>query len=441
MRPATPEIRRRYPDATSMRSRASGCRPRRGVRALAVVVAVGLLAGCARARPEVTLPPLTTADAATRATLEAYGGWPIVDGNAASILLNGDEIFPAQLAAIAAARRTIDYAQYYWEGGDVSTRMASALAERCRAGIGVNVLLDGFGSLLMPPEDLARMRDAGCHVEFFRPLSRLFGHPNNRNHRRVLVVDGRMGFIGGAGISDRWRGDGRTEGHWRDTDLRVEGPVVRYLQASFAESWLEATGIVLGGAPYFPAPLPPRGAVAAQVVSSSPARGDFAMYTTMLLLMASARHSILITNPYFVPDARMADVVLAARRRGCRVTVLVPGPLDHALVRQASRAGYGRLLEAGVEIYEYTAAMLHAKTMVVDGRWAMVGSANLDNRSLALNRELDVVTYSPEVAQSLARVFAEDLRHARRVDLRGWRHRSLWERFLELMVWSIRDQM
>jgi cardiolipin synthase len=434
-------FRPRYALANRMLERASGRRARGGSWTALALLLLLLVGGCARPHPDVVLPRLTAGDAAARATLEAYGGSPIVDGNAARILLNGDEIFPAQLAAIRGARHSIDYAQYFWAGGDLSTRLSTALAERCRAGVGVNVLLDGFGSFTIPSGDLARMREAGCHVEFFRPLSRLFGHPNNRNHRRILVVDGRVGFTGGAGVSDLWEGDGRAAGHWRDTDLRVEGPVVRFLQASFAESWLEATGIVLGGPAYFPAPLPPAGPVAAQIVSSSPVRGDFALYTTLLLLMASARRSIMVTNPYFVPDARMTDVVLDARRRGVRVVVLVPGPVDHALVRQASRAGFGPLLRAGVEIYEYRAAMLHAKTMVVDGRWAMVGSANLDNRSFALNRELDVVLYSEEVATGLERVFAEDLRHARRIDLDAWRHRSWWSRFLELVVLPVRDQL
>lgn len=404
---------------------------------------LAVLAGCAPVESHAVLPMLARSLPSTRATLEAYGGWPIVDGNAAKILLNGDEIFPAELAAIRGARRTIDYAQYYWAAGPVSGRLAAALAERCRAGVGVNVLLDGFGSLEMPPADLDTMRGSGCHVKFFRPLTlnHLFGHPNNRNHRRILVVDGRVGFTGGSGVSQKWMGDGRTEDHWRDTDIRVEGPVVRYLQASFAESWLEATGIALGGRAYFPAPLPPVGTVSAQVVSSSPGRGDFAMYTTLLLLMASAQRSIFITNPYFVPDTRMTEVLVAAVRRGCRVVVLVPGVVDHDIVREASRAKYGRLLRAGVEIYEYEAALLHAKTMVIDSAWATVGSANLDNRSFALNRELNLVIYSPAVARRMQEVFGEDLRYGRPVDYERWRHRSLWQRFLELLVLPIRDQL
>lgn len=412
--------------------------PRLAVLALLLVAST---AGCTRFHPHVALPPLALGEPSFFPTLEAYTATPIVGGNRVSILLNGEEIFPSMLEAIRSARTTIDYAQYYYADGPIAQEIADALADRCRAGVGVNVLLDAFGALAMPAEGTDLMRRSGCHVVFFRPLTRLWGRPNNRNHRRILVIDGRVAFAGGSGVSSKWMGNGREPGHWRDTDVRVEGPVVEYLQGAFAENWLEATGIVLGGNPYFPRPLAARGEAYAQVVRSSPAGGSFAMYTIFLLAISSARRSIYITNPYFVPDARMAEALIQAKRRGVRVVVLVPGEIDHNLVRQASRAQYGRLLKAAVEIYEYRAALLHAKTMVIDGVWSTVGSTNLDNRSFALNDELNLAIYSRAVARRLEEIFAEDLTLSRRVDYRRWRARGAVDRFLELLAAPFRELM
>jgi cardiolipin synthase A/B len=401
-----------------------------------------VLTACTRVQPHLTLPELTLGEPSFFPTLEAYASAPIIGGNQVDVLLNGEEIFPAKLAAIRAARKTITYAQYFYEDGIVSRDIAEALAERARAGVGVNVLLDSFGALGIPGEYVDLMRRSGCHVVFFRPLRPFPGQKtNNRNHRRILVVDGRVGITGGSGISRKWMGDGRTEGHWRETDVRIEGPAVNYLQGAFAESWLEATGIVLGGDAYYPPPAPPRGREYVQVVRSSPAGGSFAIYTAYLLAIASARKSIYVTNPYFVLDEKMTEALLASRARGAKVVVLVPAKIDHNLVRQASRAAFGDLLKAGIEIYEYDAALLHAKTMVVDGVWATAGSTNLDNRSFALNDELNAIFYSPAVAQRFERTFHEDLKHSTRVTYESWSKRGAWARFLELVAFPLRDQM
>jgi cardiolipin synthase len=254
-------------------------------------------------------------------------------GNTVDVLLNGDQIFPAILDAIGSAQKTITYAQYFYEQGAMPQEIATALADRCRAGIRAHVLLDGFGAFAMPAEYRETMTKAGCEVTTFRPLSPLLllspfglGRDNNRSHRRILVVDGRVGFTGGVGVSPKWMGNGRREGHWRQTDVRVEGPAVASLQGAFVENWLEATGNVLGGEAYFPRPVP-RGLVTAQVVHSSPAEGSFSMYTMFLLAMSSARHSIYITNPYFLPDGRMTRALTEASKRGVRVVVLLPGPI------------------------------------------------------------------------------------------------------------------
>lgn len=397
-------------------------------------------AGCVRVPPHVVLPELMLGEPSFFPTLEAYAGAPIVGGNAVDVLLNGEQIFPSVLDGIRAAQRTITYAQYYFEDGPVARDIVDALAERCLAGIGVSILLDAFGSLNMPREYVERMRGAGCHVVWFRPLSQyVFRRYYHRNHRRILVVDGRLGYTGGAGVSRKWMGNGRIADHWRDTDVRVEGPVVEYLQAAFAENWLEATGMVLGGEAYFPRPTEPRGQVYAQIARSSPAGGSTAMYTTLLLALSSARRSVLVTNPYFVLDDTMREAVLRTVRRGVRMAVLVPAVIDHNIVRQASRAQFGDLLRAGVEIYEYTPALLHAKTMVIDGVWATIGSTNLDNISFAVNDELNLIVYDRGVAGRLERIFEDDIRASRRVTYEAWKKRGLGARLLEVLAFPIRD--
>ncbi len=413
---------------------------RRSLPLGALVLAVLLTAGCARVHPHIALPSLALGEPSFFPTLEAYAAAPIIGGNRAEILLNGEQIFPAMLEAIRSAQYTITYAQYFYEDGPVSRDIAEAMAERCRAGVGVNVLLDAFGTLSMPREYAETMSRSGCHVAWFRPLAQyILGRYNNRNHRRILVVDGRVGFTGGSGVSRKWMGNGRVEHHWRDTDVRIQGPAVEYLQAAFVENWLEATGVVLGGEAYFPRPIEPSGDVYAQVVKSSPAAGSFAMYTTFLLAVNSARRSIHITNPYFVIDERMQDALLNARRRNARVMVLVPGAIDHNIVRQASRRQFGKLLRAGIEIYEYVPALLHSKTMVIDGVWATIGSTNLDNRSFAANDELNVIVYNRDVAQRLERVFVDDLAQSRRVTLEDWKNRGITAKLLETLALPIRD--
>ncbi|HEV8586813.1 MAG TPA: phospholipase D-like domain-containing protein [Methylomirabilota bacterium] len=415
-------------------------RRRRPSSLLPLLFVLLLLPACARVHPHVALPPLTLGEPSFFPTLEAYASSPIVGGNTVEVLLNGEQIFPSMLEAIRAAKQTITYAQYFYEDGPVSRDIAEALAERCRAGVGVKVLLDSFGSLSMPREYADQMSRSGCHVAWFRPLSQyILRRYVNRNHRRILVVDGRIGFTGGSGVSRKWMGNGRVEHHWRDTDVRLEGPAVEYLQAAFAESWLETTGVVLGGEPYFPRPLEPRGDVYAQVVKSSPAAGSFAMYTTFLLALNAAQRSIQITNPYFVLDRRMRDALLATARRGVKITVLVPGAIDHNIVRMASRAQFGEMLKGGIEIYEYMPALLHSKTMVIDGVWATVGSTNLDNVSFAVNEELNVIVYSRRVARQLEEVFYADVARSRRVTYEAWKDRGVRARMLEVLALPIRD--
>jgi cardiolipin synthase A/B len=417
------------------------------MRRLRWYFAILILSGCAKVISVERLPDITLGESTFFPTIEAHTDAPITAANRIDVLLNGDETFPIMLRDIKAAKSTITFAQYLFEGGSLAREFAEAFAERCRGGVKADILLDSHGSGKTPADILALMRDAGCRVEFFRRVEapaiifpwKLLQY-NYRSHRRVLVIDGKVGFTGGYGIADTWKGDGRTEDHWRDTNARIEGPVVKFLQAAFAESWLEATGIAIGGQGYFPR-LEPTGKVPAQIVSSSPAGGSFQNYMLFLLSINSARKSILITNPYFIPDDVMSDALLKAVRRGVRVVVLAPGKIDSRLTYVASRSHYGKLLGGGVEIFEYQAALMHAKTMVVDGIWATIGSTNFDNRSFALNQELNLTVYDGSITRRLEDIFYEDLKYSKKITYEEWKARSIFERLWEFFSFPVKEQL
>jgi len=415
---------------------------RPGLQLIASGCLIVLLAACGHAQPHLKLPDLRITEPSFRATLVGYTSGAVLGGNRVDVLLNGDEIFPAKLEAIRSARKSITFAQYVFEEGAPAADTAQALAERCRAGVKVHVLIDAVGSLQMPSGYRDTLTEAGCQVASYRPLNPwAFDRVNYRNHRRILVVDGRVGITGGSGTSGKWSGNGRQEGQWRDTDIRVEGPVAGQLQGAFAENWLEATGAALGGPDYFPRPIEAKGEVESHVVRSSPAGGSVEMYTMFLLAMASARRTIYITNPYFVPDDRMMETLIQARQRNVRVVLLLPGAIDHNLVREASRSQLGRLLKEGIQVYEYRAALLHSKTMVIDSVWATVGSTNLDRRSFELNEELNLVIYGADVARRLERVFVDDLERSREVTYEQWKNRGIKGRILEIISLPFRSQI
>jgi cardiolipin synthase len=299
----------------------------------------------------------------------------------------------------------------------------------------------------VPAEIIRTMREAGCSVEYFRQMEaegiifpwRLLRY-NYRSHRRVLVIDGRTGFTGGYGISEAWTGNGRMPEHWRDTNVRIEGPVVSFLQTAFAESWLETTGIAIGGDDYLPR-LDNVGSVRAQIVKSSPLGGSFQNYMLFLLSINSAKKTILITNPYFIPDEVMTDALVRAAARGVRVAILTPGTIDNRFTYTASRSHYGPLLLGGVEVFEYKAAFMHAKTIVVDGVWATIGSTNIDNRSFALNQEINLTVHDSGVARHLEEIFREDLKYSEPVTYEQWRSRGIFERVFEFFSFPIREQL
>ena len=415
------------------------------VRAYWLILLV--LIGCAKVRAITEVPEIALGEPSFFPTLEALTDAPIVGGNKIEVLQNGDALFPVILREIKTAKTTITFAQYLFKGGTLAREFAQSFAERCQAGVKVYILLDSHGTSETPEEIPAILSKAGCHLEYFRRIQapqvilpwKLLQY-NYRNHRRILVIDGRIGFTGGYGISDAWMGDGRTADHWRDTNVRVEGPAVKYLQAAFTESWLETTGKLLGGDEFFPR-LQPQGQTALQFVKSSPVGGSFQNYLLYLLSITSAKKSILITNSYFIPDDRMIDALLQATARGVRVIVLVPGKIDFKITYRASRRHYGRMLLGGIQIFEYSPALLHSKTMVVDGIWATIGSTNFDNRSFALNEELNLAVYDKSVAQNLEKIFSEDLKHSRRITYEEWDARGIKEKILELFAFPVEEQL
>jgi cardiolipin synthase A/B len=412
--------------------------------ALTAAALCAALAGCTLSRPNYQAPhDVSVGEPAFVRAVEAHTLSGRVEGNRAEVLLNGDEIFPAMLTAIRQAKSTITFANFVYEDGDISHDMAAALAERCRAGLGVNVLVDAVGSSQMPKRDQAMLRSSGCHLAFYHSLNPLaVKRVNHRNHRRILVVDGRVGFTGGIGVGEKWTGDGRRKGHWRQTDVRVEGPIVRFLQAAFAENWRDTTNILLAGDTYFP-PVERRGDLIVQSVKSSPASGAADAYLLFLLAIDAARSSIYLTNPYFVPDKAMERAIIRAVRRGVDVSVITAGATGSTLdrlVRRASAAHFGRVLEAGVKIHEYGPALLHAKTMVVDGQWVSIGSANLDNRSFALNNELNLAFWDRGLARRLTEIFQQDLQFTKPVRYEDWR-RHTFSQIFYLPLLPLRDQL
>ncbi|MGZ8198062.1 MAG: cardiolipin synthase [Burkholderiales bacterium] len=365
-------------------------------------------------------------------TMGSMLGSPIVPGNSVDVFLNGDQIFPPMLEALRAARRTITFEMYIYWSGNIGKVFADALSERARAGVKVHVLIDGVGSGKIEEAYVEQMLAAGVEVRRYNPprfytLNRV----NNRTHRKLVVVDGAIGFTGGVGIADQWSGHAQDPEHWRDTHFRVQGPAVAQMQAAFMDNWAEVTGHVLHGEAYFPR-LERKGNKLAQVFWSSPQSGSQSMHLMYLLSIAAARKSIVLSMSYFVPDEVVTQMLVAALKRGVAVRIIVPGPhIDTAIVRRASRARWGRLLQAGAEIFEYQPTMFHCKVMVVDGIWTSVGSTNFDNRSFALNDEANLNVYDREFALGQVRIFEEDVKRSRRVTFEEWRNRPWTEKLIE----------
>jgi cardiolipin synthase len=369
-------------------------------------------------------------------------GPPIVPGNRVTALCNGEEIFPAMLEAIRGATRTICFETFIYWSGSIGREFAEALSERARAGVKAHVMLDWVGSNRIDESLVKRMTDAGVEVRRYHPLRWYnVGRLNNRTHRKLLVVDGRIGFTGGVGIADNWLGHAQDPDHWRDSHFRLEGPAVAHMQAAFLDNWMETCGEVLHGEKYFP-PLEPVGSHPAQVFRSSADDGSESVRLMYLISLASAERSVRLANSYFVPDSLAVRTLVDAQRRGAAVEIIVPGRhIDQKMVRRASRALWGPLLEAGVAIYEYQPTMYHVKVAIVDEIWTSVGSTNFDNRSFRLNDEANLNVFDPRFADAQTRVFEEDRKRARRISLEEWRRRPLQERALERVAALFRLQL
>jgi cardiolipin synthase len=359
-------------------------------------------------------------------------GPAIVDGNKATELINGDGIFPSMLQAIRGARKTILFETYIYWSGEIGDAFAEALAERARNGVKVHVLLDWVGSSKMDDELLDKMKSAGVEVEKYHPLRWYnLGRLNNRTHRKLLIVDGSVGFTGGVGIAQIWTGNAQDPDHWRDSHFRVEGPVVAQMQSVMLDNWSKTTGKVLHGAHYFPE-LKPVGTESAQMFASSPNGGSESMMMMYLLAITAATRSIDLSSAYFVPDDITRKALVSAVKRGVRVRIITPGKyIDAETVRRASRGLWGELLEAGVQMYEYQPTMYHCKMMIVDGLMTSVGSTNFDVRSFRLNDEANLNIYDAGFAARQTRVFEADLTQSRRITLDAWATRPLTEKLHE----------
>ena len=359
------------------------------------------------------------------------------------VLKDGPCFYRAELQAIRRAQRSVNLEAYIYQKGAIGREYLEALTERARAGIHVNILLDAFGSGGTSRAFFRPLLEAGGEVRWYNSptwyrLTRL----DNRTHRELLVVDGRVGFIGGAGIADQWYSGLRGKPRWRDTMVQVEGEAVPNLQATFAENWVTANGELLVGDGYFPKIASTR-ETTALVINSTPTVGGATRARILFqLLLASARHKISITTPYFLPDKSLTrELCRAVTERGVKLCILVPGrKSDHLLTRSASRGGYGPLLKAGAEIYEFQPAMIHAKILCVDERWAVIGSTNFDYRSFGINDEVNLAVCNTAFAGQLERDMVADLTQSRRISLNQWKHRPITDRVPELLGWIFERQ-
>ena len=369
-------------------------------------------------------------------------GPAILSGNQITALQNGDEIFPAMLKAIREAKTTIDFETYIYWAGQTGAQFALALVERSRAGVKVHLMLDWLGSEKMAPQLLSQMLDAGVEIErYHAPHWYSLGELNNRTHRKVLIIDGKVGFTGGVGIADEWTGHAQDPDHWRDIHFQIEGPVVAQFQAAFLDNWIKTTGRVLNGETYFPL-LPTVGGLKMHMFMSSPEGGSESMRLMYLMAITAAEQSIDIEAAYFIPDELMSRELIKAQSRGVRIRILLPDKhIDSETVRIATKRAWGPLLKSGVEIHEYDPTMLHCKMLIFDHYMVSVGSTNFDMRSFELNDEASLNVYDAGFAQRMTEVFEADLKASTPYDYQQWQHRPWLEKIAEIVVIPIRSQL
>jgi cardiolipin synthase len=366
----------------------------------------------------------------------------ILPGNHLKALHNGDQIFPAMLEAIRSARKTITFETYIYWSGDIGRRFAEAFCERARAGVKIHVMLDWEGCGKIESAYLDQMKDAGVEVELYHPLQWYnLTRINHRTHRKLLVVDGRIGFTGGVGIADQWLGNAQSKNHWRDSHFQMEGPAVAQMQAAFTDNWTKVRAQVLLGSDYFPE-LSPAGDSLAQVFKSSVGGGSESVRLMYLLSIASATRSIRLQAAYFVPDELAIQTLVSATQRGVKIEIIVPGPeMDAPVVQRASRSLWGALLDAGVHIYEYQPTMYHCKVLIVDEVWVSVGSTNFDNRSFRLNDEANLNLHDASFASELVKVFKQDQSMSRRMTRADFKDRSAAGKLLDRLASLFQRQL
>ncbi|HEY4053793.1 MAG TPA: phospholipase D-like domain-containing protein [Terriglobales bacterium] len=410
--------------------------------ALAVLIFAGLFAP--GLRYSLATPPAAAVDSpAFLNELEPLVNSKITRNNQFQVIENGENFYTAELAAMQQAQHSINVEAYIFHKGRLTDELLGVLTDRAKAGVKVNLVIDSMGSLSTPKDYFKRLKNAGGKVRWYHRL-RLHNWfiENNRTHREITVVDGSMAFVGGAGYADWWRWGTKNDPRWRDTMVRVQGDAVRGIQGTFVENWLEASGQILNGPDYFPAPAGDPGNKTALVITSTPSSGGSTRARVLFqTLIASAHKSIYITTPYFLPDRSMREELVRARKRGVEVQAVVPGKhADHTLTRSSGQSDYGDLLKAGADIYEYAPSMIHAKILIVDGIWSVVGSANLDNRSFGINDEINVAILDQETAARLTADFRNDAAHSNQVSLRDWQNRGIYERLVEAVGWVFERQ-
>ena len=371
----------------------------------------------------------------------ALGNPVLIPGNKIDLLQNGDAYFPEMLEAIRAARKTVNFEAFILYSDSIGEQFRDAFCERARAGVEVRVLLDGIGSgWSLNNSDVKMMQQAGCKFSYYHPThSWRADRTNRRSHRRILVVDGKVGFTGSVGFAEKWSGNAQDKKHWRDMQVRIEGPLVAELQAAFQEHWIKTFEEALSGADQFPV-LKPAGDLKAQLVTSR----SFSMAPVPLvqaIAFAAATKKIWITNAYCTPTDDQVGQLVKAVKRQVDVRLLLPGPNnDQPLTKSAGRTAYGKMLEGGVKIFEYQPSMIHEKSMVIDGLFSMFGSSNFDARSSEINEELDVVVYDQNFGREMESVFEKDLAQAREYTLEDFEKRTLWERATEWLTIPLRSQ-
>jgi cardiolipin synthase len=418
---------------------------------MAAYTGILALASCATSSPREHYQvkhQFPTSDPQFERTMDNLLGPGFVAGNQITTLRNGEEIFPAMLKAIRSAQRTIDFETYIYWKGKIGQEFAEALADRARHHVAVHVILDWQGTRKLDRASFELMKDAGVVIQKYNSLAwykpNFWYSPlriNNRTHRKLLIVDGKIGFTGGVGIADDWDGHAQDPKHWRDNHYRVEGPVVAELQGAFLDNWLRTNGAVLQGNDYFP-PLSGAGPYKAQAFKSSPKGGSESARLMYLMSISSATKSVSLASAYFVPDKLGIDTFIEAAHRGVKIEIIVPGPyIDQKAVRRASHNKWGQLLEAGIRIWEYQPTMFHCKYMIVDGVWVSVGSSNFDTRSFRLNAEANLNVLNASFAAQQLKVFEQDKTRSKEITLEMLKHEPIWNKVMNKAVTPLVPQL